>query len=802
MSIENALTTRSSSESIEILQRTEPAAEKPANPLLVIHSLLRGRYWLAICLAILGAAIGAPIGYLTQKPTYQSVGVIRVHPILPAILYQTEQNGVMPMFDAFLASQVAQIQSRRVIDQAMLQPEWKALNRGLTPNEIADFETNLTVDNPRDAPLIDVSFVDHDPTAAATAVKAVIQTYERFFPELEDESGTPTMTLLEARRQSLAGELNGINDRIQSIAKDFGSSSLQQVYDFKLSELDRVESQLRQLQMEVALATPTNAPASGATSQPAAEVADELMILRDPVSQELQRQKLEEERQLRVLEYRVGKNHPKADEERALVAAISQDIEHREQELKSGAKLSSRMAPVDGANPETMTRAQLQENAKALGELYENLKKETVVLGGKNLDIEKLRGDADDVRERLAETKSRIDKLNLEKNVGGRITILSYGDVPFKPDKDRRISMACAGGLGMAGLGVGLVLLMGFFDRRMHGIDVARAQLKRVDRLLGVLPELPSDLTDPEQASATAHCIHHIRAMLQIRQRVTGHKTFAITSPSPGDGKTSLTISLGMSLASSGCSTLVIDCDMDGGGLTAKLGSVARKLLGQILLDTGTIGESRLEEGLHQGRDKKKRLGEALVDLGYVSQSKIDEALSEQKRSSPGVGDVLGGAPVENAIVATGYPMLSILPLGSPPSSHSGKLSPESLKKLLDQVGGQFDIVLVDCGPILGSVEAAIVSAGVDGVILLVARGGDRMAAENAVSLLVSAGANIEGIVFNRADATDVASSIFSSSASLRSSASARRSRADQAETAASYSEESFPNSERSDGQP
>src|SRR5437868_794020 len=119
----DVVATPAKAEVVEYVQSVpETQAAPPANPLIVVHSLLRGRYRLAICLALVGLAIGAPIGYIAPKPQYTSLGVIRVQPIIPKILYPTEQNGPMPMFEAFLASQVALIQSKRVTGEAMLEP--------------------------------------------------------------------------------------------------------------------------------------------------------------------------------------------------------------------------------------------------------------------------------------------------------------------------------------------------------------------------------------------------------------------------------------------------------------------------------------------------------------------------------------------------------------------------------------------------------------------------------------------------------------------------------------------------------
>ncbi len=713
-----------SGESGEIVQAAN-AAQRPPNAILMLHRVLKGRYPLTLTLVLVGSVVGAFIGYLIPKPQYRSVGVIRVQYILPKILYQTEQNGIMPMFESYLASQVAQVQSRRVINEAMVQPEWKSLGRGLLPAAVANFQQSLSVNNPKSSPLIQVSFSDNDPAAAAIAVKAVIEAYVRLYADNEAESGTPAITLLENRRVELMNRLNSINDRIQSIANDFGSTALQEVYSFKLSELNRVESQLRAMEIQRLVmggkqAAPTTAPSQSDNLNAMAEAAAQ----NDPWLNELYRQKRETVRQLEQLASHYGNSYSKVVDLRALGDSIDRDISERliqiQAAIASGLGLPGKATwgTPTGTAPALVTPAQASaESIEQLHQLYDALKAETVALGRKNVEIDKLRSDAAEVRERLAETKTRIEQLSVEKNVSGRITVMSYGDVPLAPDQDRRKAMAGLGGFGLGTCGLSIVIAMGLLDRRMRHIDTARTQLKRVERLLGVLPELPEKLEDPEQAASAAHCLHHVRAMLQIRQRATGHKAYAITSPSPGDGKTSLTISLGMSLASSGCRTLVIDADADGAALSSRLNV--------------------------EGNSTK---------------------------SQPGLREVLAGESLNAAVRPTGYPLLSLLPLKVPGHPHAERLSPESLRRVLDRSCQDFDTVLVDCGPILGSVEAAIVSAGVDGVILLVSRGGDRTAAAGAVELLHNAGAQIEGIVFNRAESRDVAASGYASSATIRAS--------------------------------
>jgi Mrp family chromosome partitioning ATPase/uncharacterized protein involved in exopolysaccharide biosynthesis len=770
---DTAITAAPHAEIVDYLPQSQTAPPAP-NPLLTAHSLLRGRYLLAIGLAILGLLIGAPLGYLHQQPIYKSTGLISIRSNIPRILYATDQNGPMPMLDAFISLQVAQIQSRRNIAQAMSSVEWRALGQGSGPAAEAAFAQNLTVAVPHGSPLIYVSFSDPDPRVAATAVKVVIDAFEENYNIEENKTQNEPIAALDNVKKGLESDLTLIKGSIRGIADEVDPSMLQIVYERKLSDRDKLQEQLRDARIQMSL-LPAAVPSTAPATAPAMAMT-EAQMMQDARLQQLMLSRWKLQDQLAADHDRLGEQNPIVIEEVNRLKLIDRDIEARKQELRDSPIM---IAAVVRPGAEGLSRQQLESNITVLEQELTKAQAEVDKYADRLKKVDDLHDREALLRKQVEDANSQQARLKVEKeNAIGRISVISRGDQPGAPEKDRRNAMAAVGGLGLAGLGVGIVMLLGWSDRRMQYIDSARARLKSVERMLGVLPELPEDLTDPEHASAAAYCVHRIRAMLQLRQRSTGHKIYAITSPAPGDGKTSLTITLGMSLASCGSRTLLIDCDMDGGGLTSRFGHAVRPPLGQILLDNGAIGEAKLQDAIDLAKKKGIKLGKALLELGHVSEQTLRQALKQQRTTAPGFTEVLKGEDVQRAIRTTGYPQLSILPLGNSPTSHSGKLSPTAFRALLDQLVGSFDLILIDCGPILGSIEAAIVSAESDGVVLVVSRGGDRTAAEDAVTLLSSAGAQVEGIVFNRARHDDVAGSIFSSSSSAHSMRSGVASRA------------------------
>jgi capsular exopolysaccharide synthesis family protein len=185
--------------------------------------------------------------------------------------------------------------------------------------------------------------------------------------------------------------------------------------------------------------------------------------------------------------------------------------------------------------------------------------------------------------------------------------------------------------------------------------------------------------------------------MLQINRTNDEPQVVAITSAAPGDGKTSLTLALGLSYAACGARTLLVDCDLVAAGLS-----------------------HRLNVNAPDG----------------VLEAVANRALLEYVRTTD-IADV------------------AILPVGTTHAHHASTLSPVALRRLLNESKKHFDIILVDTGPILGSIEASLVCAAADRTILTVARGQQRPLVERSIGHLQAIGSRLAGVVFNRAQARD-----------------------------------------------
>jgi Mrp family chromosome partitioning ATPase len=98
---------------------------------------------------------------------------------------------------------------------------------------------------------------------------------------------------------------------------------------------------------------------------------------------------------------------------------------------------------------------------------------------------------------------------------------------------------------------------------------------------------------------------------------------------------------------------------------------------------------------------------------------------------------------------------LSAVPVGVDPRVGPENVRRADLEKLLGQVRDRFDIILVDTGPMLGSLESTPVTAAADGVVLSVRRGRSRSRLEECVARIQTMGTRCVGVILNCALRSD-----------------------------------------------
>jgi len=222
-------------------------------------------------------------------------------------------------------------------------------------------------------------------------------------------------------------------------------------------------------------------------------------------------------------------------------------------------------------------------------------------------------------------------------------------------------------------------------------------------------------------------------------------------------------VALGLSFAASESKTLVIDCDLVGAGLTRRVGAVVNRSVESILRDDTVLTDEQIMDANRTSRERGISVKDALVELGYLTKKDLARLNRRQADSSLGVLDACQGRPFNECVANIGVDNFYVLPIGAAKPQDAGLLSPKALRKLIARARDEYDVVLIDTGPCLGSLEASMAAAEVDATVLIVSRGDSKSLATRARDHLVSVGAYVAGVVFNHALDADMNQSSFAS---------------------------------------
>lgn len=196
--------------------------------------------------------------------------------------------------------------------------------------------------------------------------------------------------------------------------------------------------------------------------------------------------------------------------------------------------------------------------------------------------------------------------------------------------------------------------------------------------------------------SVLAEAFRSLRTSVLLSTADQPPRTLLVSSSQPGEGKTTISANLAISLAQLGRRVLLIDGDMR--------------------------------------RPSVRKVFETPNGLGLVSYLTGQQDWRLEARP---VG-------IEN---------LDVLPCGPVPPNPAELLSSERMRTLLEEAKAEYQFVLVDSPPLLNVADSRILATMVEGVVLVV-KGGTtpRELAQRAQTYARDVGANLIGVVLNNLD--------------------------------------------------
>lgn len=250
----------------------------------------------------------------------------------------------------------------------------------------------------------------------------------------------------------------------------------------------------------------------------------------------------------------------------------------------------------------------------------------------------------------------------------------------------------------------GLAVLMDMADRSYRSPDEIVSDLGRP--ILGHIPAMDlgklkrvvdsvdsSVITVHHSRGRIAEAFRSVRTSLFFSSRASELKVIQITSPVPGDGKSTMSANLAVTMAQSGRRVVLIDADLR--------------------------------------RPRQHKL------FGVQGESGIAQVLS-------------GKAELDDATYTTNVANLWLIPGGTHPRNPSELLSSDRFSELIEVLREKYDMIILDTPPVLAVSDPCAVSAVADGVVIAMRlRRNIKPLATRTISLLDSVDAQVLGVVVN-----------------------------------------------------
>ncbi|MGY6629545.1 MAG: GumC family protein [Wenzhouxiangella sp.] len=709
--------------------------------LLVLWNAVRKRKWIVASILIFAVAVGI-LQTLLTVPMYSSTAVVQINHEGQRILriedfeatprsWQGVEQFYQTQFEIIRGRQLAEDVVRRLeiwdhpeftgeIRQRSLMGELQALpyrlravfrrsnggeDRAVDPDVQREMAIRragavlrgrINVNQRPNSRLVNVSVSAFDNRFAAQLANAVVAEYIRSSMQRRYDAGQEAREFLESQLDDMRIALERSDQALLDFAQANQVADLRNRIEMATTGLRALNSQLdeaeRQL-LRLSTARELIEQNGGANIR---------LVTEDEQIRALQRQRSEMATEMASLSQRFREDFPAIVELRTRMETVDAQIAERRQAVINGVlnEYNNLSAEIENLRQASVNREQQILALNQQGVQYNILRR----------DFETSRELYDGMLQRLREIGVAS---GMQENNVAMIDQALVAGRPFMPNTQRTMAMAIAVGLA---LGVGLAMMLEFLDntiRRVEDLErfvgrpvlglipivKQRDQKKKSTPLKPISDRAVSHYSEMHPKSAVSEAFRSLRTSLMFSTPEGMPKTLLVTSPGPGDGKTTSAINLATVMAQNGARVLLIDADL-----------------------------------------RKPRLHR---DFGIPH--------------APGLTNRIAGAHgddhSQSAIVPTTVEGLFVMPSGNQAPNPAELLSSERMRKIIAMASRAFDHVLVDCSPILGLADALVLSRTVDGVVMVMSAGKTtKDSIKTSTRRLRQVQAPLLGVVMNRVD--------------------------------------------------
>jgi capsular exopolysaccharide synthesis family protein len=553
---------------------------------------------------------------------------------------------------------------------------------------LRNLRANLEVEPVGLSTAIKVTFVSSDPRKSAYIANAFANAYVEDQLEAKFEATQKATQWLSGRIAELSRKAQEADAAVQRYKAEHNITTTAAGTSVVEQQTSDINSQL--VIAKTQLAEKEAAYSSLLALARAGRAADSAAAMASPVISALRAQESEIARQLADLSSKYLPRHPKILDLEAQKANIESKIAEEVQRI------------VDAAHNDVSIAA---AHVGSLQGSLKQLEGEGATQNAAAVELTALQSAATSARSMYEAFLGRLNQAQGQEGIQTPdARVISQAEVPQAasfPRKGLAVSVAIP-----AGIFLGLILA--FATERLDSGFRTTAQLEGTLGLavLSTVPEITgatktavesADFVLDNPISSFAEAIRGLQFGLSLSNVDRKPKVILVTSSVPGEGKTTLVLSLARLAARSGLKVVVVDGDL-------RRPNIAK-----------TLGRSHFEHGLIEA---------------VSGQVPLDRCLTRDPKS--------------DAV---------ILPCIGTHASPADLLNSNAMHKLIQTLSATFDLVLIDSAPILPVNDTKVLSQIADTVLFVVRwERTPREAAANAVRALADVHAPLSGVALTRAD--------------------------------------------------
>jgi capsular exopolysaccharide synthesis family protein len=555
---------------------------------------------------------------------------------------------------------------------------------------LAAFKSRLTVSPILNTQLVKVSFESSDPKLAALVANTVGEVYIESQMRAKMGITQQASSWLNTRLSALRIQLDTSEQKLQAYREAQKLVDIEGIAGLVTQELEQTSEQLVTARTEKNNLQSINRVISEYGNNNLELLGSMPEITSHKVVQDVKREVILVERKVSELSEVYGPKHPKIISAKAELATVKSNLNKQIKGLITGIEKE--------LNRITRTVSALEADLVKIRAEYQEITRKETAYNQLKREVETNRNIFNTFLSRSRETEVTSDF----SSAAARFTDRAYAPKdPSKPNKKLIVVLAFVASFGFA------VVMSILFDVLNDTVKNKNdVENKLAQRMLGILPhvKVPKNSVFPVNAYLDdnyrrfAESVRTFRTSLLLTQLDRGHKVIAVTSSSPGEGKTTTSTNLAMSLAQMG-KVLLIDGDL-------RKPSIAKRFDIPVFhpgLSNLIVGTEQLSECIH-----------------------IDEQSG-----------------------------VTIMPSGQIPGNPLELLSSNQFNELLVSLKQTYDHIIIDTPPTQAVSDALVIAQNTDSVIYVVKADLTRIKPIKAgIERLFESKAHIAGVVVNQVDIT------------------------------------------------